>query len=105
MLRQELYETIQIEKEDSVAILRLNRPERLNAVNGAMHSELMQIFLDVQSDADVRAAVLTGNGRGFCAGGDFGGGADMRTKSGMTIMQEARRIVDNLLDCEKPIVS
>ncbi len=105
MLRQENYETIQIEKQDGIAILTLNRPERLNAVNGAMHSELMQLFLDVQADGDVRAAVLTGAGRAFCAGGDFGGGADMRSKSGLPMMQEARRIVDNLLDCEKPVVS
>ncbi|MBK6318509.1 MAG: enoyl-CoA hydratase/isomerase family protein [Dehalococcoidia bacterium] len=105
MLRQENYETIQIEKEGGVAVLRLNRPERLNAVNGAMHSELMALFLDVQADPDVRAAVLTGAGRAFSAGGDFGGGSDMRSKSGLTMMQEARRIVDNLLDCEKPIVS
>lgn len=105
MLRQEDYETIQIERDGSVAILRLNRPERLNAVNGAMHSELMSIFLDVQADSDVRAAVLTGAGRAFCAGGDFGGGANMASKSGLSMMQEARRIVDNLLDCEKPIVS
>jgi enoyl-CoA hydratase len=105
MLRQEDYETIQIEREGNVAVLRLNRPERLNAVNGAMHSELMSLFIDVQADADVRAAVLTGAGRAFCAGGDFGGGANMKTKSGLSMMQEARRIVDNLLDCEKPIVS
>ncbi|MGE3073740.1 MAG: enoyl-CoA hydratase/isomerase family protein [Dehalococcoidia bacterium] len=105
MLRQEDYETIQIEREGSVAILRLNRPERLNAVNGAMHSELMQVFLDVQADTSVRAAVLTGAGRAFCAGGDFGGGANMASKSGLSMMQEARRIVDNLLDCEKPVVS
>jgi len=104
MLRQENYETIRIEKQDGLAILTLNRPERLNAVNGAMHSELMQIFLDVQADSEVRAAVLTGAGRAFCAGGDFGGGANMRSKSGLSMMQEARRIVDNLLDCEKPIV-
>jgi enoyl-CoA hydratase len=105
MLRQEDYETILIEKQDGLAILTLNRPERLNAVNGAMHSELMTLFLDVQLDPEVRAAVLTGAGRAFCAGGDFGGGADMRSKSGLAIIQEARRIVDNLLDCEKPIVS
>ncbi len=105
MLRQENYETIAIERDGAVAILRLNRPERLNAVNGAMHSELMSLFLDVQADPGVRAAVLTGSGRAFCAGGDFGGGANMASKSGLTMMQEARRIVDNLLDCEKPIVS
>ncbi len=105
MLRQENYETIQIEKSEGIAILRLNRPERLNAVNGAMHSELMQIFLDVQADGDTLAAVLTGAGRAFCAGGDFSGGSNMRSKSGLTMMQEARRIVDNLLDCEKPVVA
>jgi enoyl-CoA hydratase len=105
MLLQDNYETIQIERDGTVAVLRLNRPERLNAVNGAMHSELMQVFLDVQADPGVRAAVLTGAGRAFCAGGDFGGGSNMASKSGLTMMQEARRIVDNLLDCEKPIVS
>ncbi len=105
MLSQANYETIQIEKDNGVAVLRLNRPERLNAVNGAMHSELMSVFLDVQADPEIRAAILTGAGRAFCAGGDFGGGSDMRSKSGLTMMQEARRIVDNLLDCEKPIVS
>ncbi|MFN0145181.1 MAG: enoyl-CoA hydratase-related protein, partial [Dehalococcoidia bacterium] len=105
MLRQEDYETIKIEKQDGVAILTLNRPERLNAVNGAMHSELSTIFLDVQADPDVRAAVITGAGRAFCAGGDFGPASNMRPKSGVSMMQEARRIVDNLLDCEKPIVA
>ncbi len=105
MLLQENYQAIQVEKSDGVAILRLNRPERLNAVNGTMHSELMSLFLDVQSDTDVRAAVLTGAGRAFCAGGDFGADSDMRTKSGLAMIQEARRIVDNLLDCEKPVVA
>ena len=105
MLLQENYETISIEKSEGVAVLRLNRPERLNAVNGAMHSELMRLFLDVQADGDVRAAVLTGTGRAFCAGGDFGAGADMHPKSGLTMIQEARRIVDNLLDCEKPVIA
>ncbi|MEO6398714.1 MAG: enoyl-CoA hydratase-related protein [Tepidiformaceae bacterium] len=105
MLNQSAYETIQIAKEGGVAVLTLNRPERLNAVNGTMHGELVRLFLDVQADAEVQAAVLTGAGRAFCAGGDFGGGADMRSKSGLSMMQEARRIVDNLLDCEKPIVS
>ncbi len=105
MLNQDNYETILIEKQDGIAILTLNRPERLNAVNGVMHSELMQISLDVQADPEVRAAVITGAGRAFCAGGDFGPGSRMAPKSGMPMMQEARRIVDNLLDLEKPIVS
>jgi len=105
MLLQENYETIAIEKAGPIAILRLNRPERLNAVNATMHSELMGLFLDVQADPDVRAAVITGSGRAFSAGGDFGGGTSMASKTGLTMMQEARRVVDNLLDCEKPVVA
>jgi len=91
MLNQERYETILIEKPgDGIAVLTLNRPERLNAVNGAMHSELMQVFLDVQADGDVRAAVLTGAGRGFCAGGDFSGGA-LRDRQAITDWEAGRR--------------
>ncbi len=104
MLKQENYETILIEKREGVAVLTLNRPERLNAVNGSMHSELSTVFLDLQADGDVLAAVITGAGRGFSAGGDFSG-ASMATKSGLTMMQEARRIVDSILDLEKPLIS
>lgn len=104
MLRQEHYETILIEKRDGIATLTLNRPERLNAVNGAMHSELSTIFADLQADTDVRVAVLTGAGRGFCAGGDFSG-ASMASKTGLTMMQEARLIVDRILDLEKPLIA
>ena len=104
MLKQENYETILIEKREGIAVLTLNRPERLNAVNGSMHSELSTIFLDLQADGDVLAAVITGAGRGFSAGGDFSG-ASMATKSGLTMMQEARRIVDSILDLEKPLIS
>lgn len=104
MLDPTAYQTIQVEKREGVAVLTLNRPERLNAVNGTMHAELVRLFLDIQSDTDVRAAVLTGAGRSFCAGGDFSGDG-LTSDSGMSLMQEARRIVDNLLDLEKPIVA
>lgn len=107
MLDQANYEAIRIEKEDGIAVLTLNRPERLNAVNSAMHSELTTVFNDVQADADVRVAVLTGAGRGFCSGGDFGSDRALRPppKTGLTMMQEARLIVDRILDCEKPLVA
>ncbi len=107
MLEQANYETIAIERRDTVAILTLNRPERLNAVNSVMHSELTTVFSDVQADGKIRAAILTGAGRGFCSGGDFGTdhGQSQPPKTGLTMMQEARRIVDNILDCEKPIVA
>lgn len=107
MIDQQSYQTIKIEKSDGVAVLTLNRPERLNAVNDTMHSELTTLFRDVETDSDVRAVVLTGAGRGFCSGGDFGPDREPRAerKSGLTMMQEARRIVDGILDFEKPLIA
>src|SRR5947209_5873210 len=62
---------------DGVVILCLNRPERLNAINGVMQTELMQALGDLADDGSARAVVLIGTGRGFCAGidmRDFGPG-------------------------------
>ncbi|KUI32140.1 enoyl-CoA hydratase [Mycobacterium sp. IS-1742] len=62
---------------EGVAVLRLNRPDRLNAINQAMQSELGQALDELAADRAVRAIVLTGAGRGFCSGIDvrnFGAG-------------------------------
>jgi enoyl-CoA hydratase/carnithine racemase len=62
---------------EGVVVLRLNRPERLNAINEAMQTELTQVLGDLAGDDSARAVVLTGAGRGFCAGidmRDFGPG-------------------------------
>jgi enoyl-CoA hydratase len=55
---------------DGVAVLRLNRPERLNAINETLQTELGKALGDLVTDREVRAVVLTGAGRGFCAGID-----------------------------------
>ncbi len=56
---------------DGVAVVRLNRPERLNAINEAMRTELVRTLSDLTTDRSVHAVVLTGAGRGFCAGIDM----------------------------------
>jgi enoyl-CoA hydratase len=64
-------DTLDLERpRDGVAVVRLNRPERLNAINEAMQSELGQALADLAADHSVHAVVLTGAGRGFCAGID-----------------------------------
>ena len=107
MVSQQGYDTIAITKDNGIAVLTLNRPERLNAVSADMHSELTTVFRDVEADPDVRVAILTGAGRGFCSGGDFSPDRDANAphKSGLTTMQEARRIVDGMLDLEKPVIA
>lgn len=64
-------DTVSLERPcDGVAILRLNRPRRLNAINEAMQTELRDALGDLAADPAVHAVVLTGAGRGFCAGID-----------------------------------
>jgi enoyl-CoA hydratase len=96
-----------IEKRTSgVAIATLNRAEKLNAINARMHTELSTLTIDAEDDPDVKVLLITGAGRAFSAGGDFGGGQpDASATGGNNMMREARLIVDNLLDCTKPVIS
>jgi enoyl-CoA hydratase len=105
MLKQENYQNMLIERrENGVAVVSLNRPEKLNAVNGRLHSELTKFSLDFAADPELKVLILTGEGRAFCAGGDFSPGASM-TGEGSSMFAEGRQIVDHILECEKPLIS
>jgi 2-(1,2-epoxy-1,2-dihydrophenyl)acetyl-CoA isomerase len=65
------YDSIQFKTEGGVAVLTLNRPDRLNSFTRAMHLEVRDALTRVQADQSVRVLVLTGAGRGFCAGQDL----------------------------------
>ncbi|MBA3807785.1 MAG: crotonase/enoyl-CoA hydratase family protein [Solirubrobacterales bacterium] len=67
---------IATEVADRVLTITLNRPERLNAWTGQMGGELMAAFDRSDADDEVRAVIVTGAGRGFCAGADLGSGGD-----------------------------
>lgn len=69
------FEQILYEKRDGVATLTLNRPERMNAFTDAMIREWAAALEDARLDRDVKAVVVTGAGRGFCAGADLRGGS------------------------------
>jgi enoyl-CoA hydratase/carnithine racemase len=67
------YKLIQLDVANGIAILRLNRPEKRNAMSDDMRSEFIDALEAVTADKAIRALVLTGNGKGFCAGGDIAG--------------------------------
>ena len=68
-------EQILYEKSEGVATITLNRPERMNAFTDVMIREWAQALEDARLDRDVRAVIVTGAGRGFCAGADLRGGS------------------------------
>jgi len=70
------FEEIRYEVADHVLTITLDRPDRLNAFTATMGRELIEAFDRSDADDDVRAVIVTGAGRGFCAGADLGGGGD-----------------------------
>ena len=108
------YEFLKVEIKDRIATLTLNRPDALNAVTSRMHHELEQVWIDLRGERDVNAILFTGAGRAFCAGGDVksmatsslvgGGAGGKRFEKGPITASNGRRIVENMLDVEQPII-
>ncbi len=70
------YETIKYDVADHILTITLNRPDKLNAFNMTMMNELIDAFDKADADDNVRAIIVTGEGRGFCAGADLSSGGD-----------------------------
>src|SRR5688572_1436076 len=70
------FQDIRYEVADHVLTITLDRPDRLNAFTPTMGHELIEAFDRADADDDVRAVIVTGEGRGFCAGADLGSGGD-----------------------------
>jgi enoyl-CoA hydratase len=87
--------------------LTMNRPEKSNATDPAMHSSLATIWPEIDADPSVNAVLITGAGKAFSAGGDLDLVdkmiADFPTR--MHVWREARDMVYNIINCSKPIVS
>ncbi len=101
------YKTILFNRRGRVLEVTLNRPEKLNATDAVLHTELARVFTDITNDPDSDIVVLTGAGRAFSAGGDVAWmqeAIDEPHRFEQT-MREARQIVFGLIDCEKPIIA
>src|SRR5262249_40374118 len=85
----------------------MNRPDKLNAVDGEMHRELSEIWRVIDADANVSAVLFTGAGKAFSAGGDLDlldeMIADVATRS--RVGREARDMFYTLINCSRPVVS
>lgn len=96
-------------RDDGVLLLTLNRPERLNALGGRLVPEFMDACRRARADDDVRAVVVTGAGRGFCAGADLSGGTPSGGAGGnrqarLDRMGSPAEFMLTLRDIDKPTV-
>ncbi len=104
------YEQILAEKDDGVLTITLNRPERLNAWTGQMGQELRETFDDADADDGVRAIIVTGAGRGFCAGADLEGGGDTfdyskRDTAGAAGRDNGGQFTLRVFESTKPVIA
>jgi len=101
------YETLTLARADGVATLTLNRPEAFNALNIALGRDLFHAVLEVDDDPSVRAVVITGAGKAFCAGGDVKGFADNLDRIGALIKELTTYLhgaVSRLCRADKPVI-
>jgi len=97
--------SVTVDRDGAVAVLTLNRPDKLNALDHAMRSELAERAAEVQAETAVRAVVLTGAGRAFCAGGDIAAmSARPDAVQARTWMRSANASTLALLAIEKPLI-
>lgn len=105
---QSRYQFLQLEqRSDGVLVVTFDNPSKLNAITEKGHSELVEIWPDVDADPAVRVVLLRGEGRAFSAGGDY----EMIDKvindpdTHRRVLKETRELVRNIIECSKPIVS
>ena len=104
------YTTVLLEKSDHVATITLNRPDSMNTYNIVMLNELLSIFEDLALDEDVRAVILTGEGRAFSAGADIKGAEELLALSKelpekQDILKMLVRIVLAIRETPKPVIA
>jgi enoyl-CoA hydratase/carnithine racemase len=107
------FEHIECAVDDGILTITLNRPDKLNAYTPTMQSELLEAFDVADADDDVRAVIVTGAGRGFCAGADLSGGGGTFDARERELIQDFEdiprdgggRVVLRIFDSKKPVIA
>lgn len=110
----EQYPTLQTELADRILTVTLNRPEKLNAFNRQMMEDMLALYDAADADDRVGALIITGAGRGFCAGADLSGGGDTfdsgaasgETGKPRSVPRDGGGLVSlRIFDCKKPVIA
>lgn len=100
-----MYETLLVETRDGVRVITLNRPDVLNAISAQLGTELREALREAERASDVRCVLLTGAGRGFCAGADLREQTPGQTSVGDLLRTRYNGIVLRMRTMEKPVIA
>lgn len=97
---------VEVKKMEKICTITMNLPERMNSLEKPLRDELLRAFDEFSSDQECRVAVLTGSGKGFCAGGSLKElGDGMNTVEAVSYVKDASRIIQSITTIEKPIIA
>ena len=100
-----MYQTIKYEVKNSIGYVTINRPEALNALNKTVLEELFYVFHRIDEDEDVRAVILTGEGRSFVAGADIAQMSTMNSPEGRAFVAYGQKVMHFMEKVEKPVIA
>jgi enoyl-CoA hydratase len=101
------YEALKFSRQGRILTVRIDQPATRNAVNHTLHHEFSRVFYELNDDPESDVIVLTGTGKLFCAGGEYGWFQDMIDSPDRwlkEVVPTAKRIISGLLELEKPII-
>jgi enoyl-CoA hydratase len=100
------YETLLVERSDAYAVVTLNRPKVMNALNRALFAELDDAFVALAADSGVRAVILTGAGeKAFAAGADISELASLSATEGQQLARRGQAVFRRIETCGKPVIA
>lgn len=100
------FETLLFEVEENIAVITINRPDKMNALNAYVIKELSAAIDEVEGNQDILSAIITGSGKAFVAGADISEFPSMDQAAGEALGRDGQELVFNKIEnCTKPIVA
>ena len=100
-----MYETIRYEKKGGIGIAAINRPQAMNAINSAVIRDLSQVIAEVEADTELRALIITGEGRAFAAGADISEMSSMSALEGRDFGRRGSALFRRIEKLEIPTIA
>jgi len=99
------YSTLHFKQKGRIGIVKVNRPEALNALNATVLEELSDIFGRIEADDSIGIAILTGEGRAFVAGADIAAMKEMSAIEGRAFMLKGQAVMQKIENLTKPVIA